>query len=766
MLQTKGQSHPNIKILLRAVEIEAEAAPYTRIEVPLSWIKLLDEMQESTVLSLEEVNQMAAALGIEHKHCSYALEFLHDMGKLLWRGDDLFLRDIVVVDPIAFFVNAITKIICNIEPHTSRNSYEHHRLPEHTKCQKKYLSEWLTLCEEGRLNGCLLPIFWGEVELYRENINKLTSLSVFFELFVPLTSKEYCEEYSKGGAVQTRGSCEQEEAGPCFLVPSLLKLADPNNEYLHGSWSKLDCNSCLFCFTSSKDLQNRIPFAPQDMKKYGFLPNGFFSRLCGKLVSWYEYTQTRLIANQAAVFKDIIIMNYGTQRFRVEQCYDINAIRLDVEGSPKGVMKLLSRIIERIIGEYFYMLKYFIAMSCNGGQPKVEDYDMACKGTNVGNKGRCDQLFVALSAIRGVANKSTAERTVLMIKGTGQKLLDYKKAISFYSAWLPDSGAMTYYDIFISYRWSIYDSAFCMQVYENMELMTWGSKHDAVKTFLDSKRLLTGKRFDDAFADALANSKMAVPIISAEALKRMKSHNPNEVDNCLLEWILMCIYTRVKRIRLIMPVVFGTITKMEPGGSGGYALLDSVTIGNFWDEKHVDALPTVVPKATLEAAKRHLSRSLGVETAAKELSSEQMTVKSVVQTLMKYNTECFGWNYESLYLPRILAEKFVEALATLPVEEEPLHQQPNKGVTSSNNEVTVSPDVKSDQARSVVESHTSLEQPHGPREVSDSTRLWTFLHVSDNFDDHSALLDKLKEVRSHRTEVYFPYFPFLFFWIL
>merc|ERR1719329_1745366 len=145
---------------------------------------------------------------------------------------------------------------------------------------------------------------------------------------------------------------------------------------------------------------------------------------------------------------------------------------------------------------------------------------------------------------------------------------------------------MTYYDIFISYRWSIYDSAFCMQVYENMELMTWGSKHEAVKTFLDNKRLLTGKRFDDAFADALANSKMAVPIISAEALKRMKDHNPNEVDNCLLEWILMCIYTRVKRLRLIMPVLLGTITKMKPEGSGGYALLDDVTIGNFWDEKH------------------------------------------------------------------------------------------------------------------------------------------------------------------------------------
>jgi hypothetical protein len=654
-----------MKQLLKAVEQKVNEAPYTHAMVSLAWIKLLDDMQEHTVLSLDKVTKMAEENGMDTDNLSYALQFLNDMGMLLWRGEDPVLRDLVVLDPIRFFVEAVTKVICNIQPTTSEGSLEHHYLDEHRECQKRCPSQWNQLCQEGRLHSCLLPILWGKEQVHRENISVLATLAVHYGLFVALSADdhdhdhdedededEHAQEQGVGhGQGQGRGRGDDKTGEISFLVPSLLDKPDPSNSHLFSAWSALSFNSCFFCFTSSSDLERQIPVYPEDMMKQGFLPSDFFCRLLGKLVSWYEHTHKRLFSSQAAVFKTLLIMNHGSQRFRVEHCPHINAIRLDVEGSPKAVMKLLSRLIQRVIDECFTLLKFFIALSCSGAEPKVEDYNRVSVRSSLGSQAVPVTLFVALSAIEALANRKSTQRTVLTIRKTGQPLLDHSKAVSFYEDWLPKSGASKFYDFFESYRWNKFDSDFCRQISDHLELQTVGAANRAPNIFLDVKALALGERFDEAFANALAICLIAVTVISASALERMKDHDADQIDNCLMEWIMILVYARVGKIRLVMPVVFGTISYSSAGGnsgvSGGLSVIMGVpVVGNFWEEKHLEQLPDVVPTATLEGARRHLARNLGAEAADRELGAERMTVKTIVALLLKFNTECFGWRFQ------------------------------------------------------------------------------------------------------------------------
>ena len=83
-----------------------------------------------------------------------------------------------------------------------------------------------------------------------------------------------------------------------------------------------------------------------------------------------------------------------------------------------------------------------------------------------------------------------------------------------------------------------------------------------------------------------------------------------------------------------------------------------MVIGDFFTEGHLDKLPSTEPTATIREAVGHISRSLGVQVGRE---AEGLTVHSVVTSLLKYKTECFGWNHKCgwKYLPRMFASKLV-----------------------------------------------------------------------------------------------------------
>jgi len=93
--------------------------------------------------------------------------------------------------------------------------------------------------------------------------------------------------------------------------------------------------TCYFVFSSTKKLETKRIIQPPDLRSDGFLPNGLFERLVGKLVGWYQLTSKVVLIDTDLLYKDLVILRYGRQRFRLSLLQDLCLIRLDVVGTVR-----------------------------------------------------------------------------------------------------------------------------------------------------------------------------------------------------------------------------------------------------------------------------------------------------------------------------------------------------------------------------------------------------------------------------------------------
>jgi len=79
---------------------------------PLSWLSALDELvaTKKSYLTLGEVASVAKSNGVEEEAVFLFLSFLNKMGMVLWL-DETGLRDVVIFDFIAFFVEPVSLIL-------------------------------------------------------------------------------------------------------------------------------------------------------------------------------------------------------------------------------------------------------------------------------------------------------------------------------------------------------------------------------------------------------------------------------------------------------------------------------------------------------------------------------------------------------------------------------------------------------------------------------------------------------------------------------
>ena len=161
-------------------------APYTHKEVPLLWLRAFDEMQglNKPYLSLDKVNSISISCGLHENEIEYFIRFLHEMGMLMW-CEEPGLREIVIMDPIAYLVTPATTIICKHKP--EKHDVTNHKSDIHIECDKLYPDEWHALIDDGLLDECLFPILWRN---YSDQINILIQLMIKFGLFVPLVNTE------------------------------------------------------------------------------------------------------------------------------------------------------------------------------------------------------------------------------------------------------------------------------------------------------------------------------------------------------------------------------------------------------------------------------------------------------------------------------------------------------------------------------------------------------------------------------------------------
>ena len=314
---TLSRDDPVMKSVMTAIESSMNDADYTHQLVPLSWMKTLDEVTnlKRSSITIEEYSSIASSCKASSSDKLDLLHYFHEMGYLMWH-DQPILRDVIILDPIDFFIKPAALIICN---HIQDgNDPRKHFLPVHSKCKRMQFNNFIALTTKGILYSSLLPILWEEFE---EHSAILLHLMCRYGLLVPLL---YNTTDDSSDVVPVPVSKK-------YLVPSLLSSSSAQfkEQWLEDGASY---QSCYLVFSSSEDMGTKGIIQLSDLRSDGFLPNGLFERLVGKVVGWCQFTSKVVQINTDLLFKDLVILRYGRQSFRLSLQQDLGLIRLDVEG--------------------------------------------------------------------------------------------------------------------------------------------------------------------------------------------------------------------------------------------------------------------------------------------------------------------------------------------------------------------------------------------------------------------------------------------------
>jgi GTPase SAR1 family protein len=601
----QGKKGPTLKNLMAVVQNAMEGAAYTHKDVPLSWFKVMDQLADAKkdCLFLADVTAIAARCQVSDSEVPYLLAFLHDMGHLMWI-DEPGLRDVVVLDPVSYLVTPATVIICKITP--DKDDPTHHFMAAHRECERMHKKEWTLLKHDGVLHVSLLPILWKD---YLSHKDVLLQLMVKFGLLVPLRTVSNV----KNAAQHDTPAISQ------YLVPTLLSAA-PSGDKNIMHWTDAPFSSCYFVFTLSEDLSHNTTINAYDLRSTGFLPGGMFERIVGKALSWSQDTAKGSGVNLQSVllYKDMAVLTFGGQRFRLVNCADIHCVRVDIEGSnPLGIQQKLQDFVGKIIEECMKSLRCFPAVLYSSSARDQED--LKEHGDPLRKQLLSSELLIPLQQLRAACKGES----MLAWRG-GRELMTIAQIKSTYDQWLQLYELRERYDVFISYRWGQYDSDLTEALFDMFTNFVVGTDKRAVEVFLDRKRLQDGRRFKVDLAAGLTHSLIALPVVSIDALKRMLEHTTETIDNVLLEWIIILECIAAKRILKVFPVLFGArVTDLRVGG---------VKVLDFFLDRSKDMLPKIVPTATLEQC-RDLLLANGIQPSPR---FRTYTVHSVVEEFLQF----------------------------------------------------------------------------------------------------------------------------------
>ncbi len=295
--------------LLRSIEQSLGAADYMKREIPMLWIKILDEMKglHCSYLSYEEVLKMVEAkyknvrgkgllmkegdseeptrIEIEVREI---LRFLNNMGMLMWI-EEKGLEDVIILDPINYLVKPATTILCKHvatkdDPYRTR-----HVIAEiHEESKKEHGEDWTRMLEYGVASEVLvkdlLKRFYDYQDKSRKPSNnpnerdemrdKVMLLMMKYGLMVPSSAMYFIPSLLPPDPskilVDKHSAISQHVLFRLFrrktIISSPLSQALNFSLFFHLSGSKLFAHDVMSCM---------------ELRRKGFLPSGLFERLVG-----------------------------------------------------------------------------------------------------------------------------------------------------------------------------------------------------------------------------------------------------------------------------------------------------------------------------------------------------------------------------------------------------------------------------------------------------------------------------------------------------
>lgn len=143
----------------------------------------------------------------------------------------------------------------------------------------------------------------------------------------------------------------------------------------------------------------------------------------------------------------------------------------------------------------------------------------------------------------------------------GKLRVDAKFVRSRFSVLLPSANQSGNFHGFFSYRHSEFAANAAEAVYRYLTLQVLGGR-DKVEVFYDRVALKGGLAFDKGFMKAMLRSMVVIPLITPDALARMKREESLlEIDHVLLEWWLALYLLDIPGypVLRIAPILCGTV---------------------------------------------------------------------------------------------------------------------------------------------------------------------------------------------------------------
>ena len=271
MLQSLDRIFSNVPMqdpvcleLLIRIENTVKKADYVREPRPLTWLRALDEMKATkrNFLTMKEASDISMANGVENYTVHHLLSFLNEMGEVLWL-DEEGLRDVVILDPVTFFVEPATLIICNHISESSGSSIHHKDIQK--KSQKSRPKEWVEMTQRGLISQQFMEFLL---------VQKVETGIIHVVINMML----------KYGLIARLEHTTAQSLPIYYLVPALLPATVcDHTAFKDDVWRNIhDFNSCYFIFTTESRLCRSTWYNVRTLQEEGFLPAGLMERLICK----------------------------------------------------------------------------------------------------------------------------------------------------------------------------------------------------------------------------------------------------------------------------------------------------------------------------------------------------------------------------------------------------------------------------------------------------------------------------------------------------
>ncbi|KOO26944.1 gtp-binding protein [Chrysochromulina tobinii] len=545
-----------IRELVGAIEEAAMELDSMKERVPAGWLAVYDalalEMSATPPrqqLSLAEVTAIASRFGLPHDPARLPLEqevqqmlsHFHSLGAVCWYDlpEAPEVRELVVLDP-QWIIDAVSMIICNFDD-------SDHRKLCHTTAGRKDQRKMRDLCNDGVLHHVLLEFLW-EDKRFKAHKAELLKLMEHFGLVVPIRRKDQHQQSAHrqtpwSGSVKCSGCgiygpspqtgpggcahcglcsvcCAKPGRAHCtkaqqtYFVPALLALRGSEGANQPPTPTNAPLATLYFALESQSPPSTAPVWAPEDFlpDSGGFLPDGAFFELCGAAVGWSYDTAIGFTPRLGFGFAHV---KFGRDELLLSRSDGAPYITVAILNAGADSPSAWSPAIDRLRLLVRHVSSRFVNLRCTCLLP--------LSSVDKGEERHVERGALLAADIDG--------SQVYYVVGRQQ--LTTRELASRLSAYLPPLKPPDHYGAFLSYSHvPAFDTPFTEKLADCL-----GAQSPLVTTFLDKRTVSRGTDLDVVRLLAMANSRVIVPIVTWNALRRMTSLTSNSgLDYLLLEW--------------------------------------------------------------------------------------------------------------------------------------------------------------------------------------------------------------------------------------